>query len=88
MDLGALLGARGELEGLMLKQRALACQPGSPLILVQIAMTCWHQRRDDAAIDWAQRALQHEPRQLLASEFLAIVYWTHEGMSIGSSQSD
>jgi DNA-binding winged helix-turn-helix (wHTH) protein len=77
LHLGTLLAARGDLhEGLRLTQRALACQPGSPLILIQIAMTFWHLRQDGAAIEWAQRALQHEPRQLLASEFLAIVYWT------------
>jgi DNA-binding winged helix-turn-helix (wHTH) protein len=73
---GSLLEALGRLDqGLRLKQQALERDPRSPLVLVQIAMSYWHQRRYDDAISWAARALDMDPKQLIAGEFLAGAYW-------------
>ena len=73
---GSLMEAVGHLEqGLQLKQQALERDPGSPLVHVQIATSCWNQRRYDQAIIWATKALELDPRHLLAREFLAGAYW-------------
>ncbi len=73
---GSLMEALGKLdEGLRFKQQALAREPRSPLVLVQIAWSHWHQRKYDDAIEWANRALDIDPRHLLAGEFLAGAYW-------------
>jgi tetratricopeptide (TPR) repeat protein len=73
---GSLMEALGKLEdGLRFKQQALARDPRSPLVLVQIAISYWHQRRYDDAITWANRALEIDPRHMLAGEFLAGAYW-------------
>jgi tetratricopeptide (TPR) repeat protein len=43
-------------------------------VLVQMALSYWNQRRYDAAIDWANKALDLDPRHLLAREFLVSAY--------------
>jgi len=76
LQYGSLIEARGNVpEGLRFKQQALARNPKSPLVLVQIAWSFWHQRNFDEAIVWANRALDIDPRHLLAGEFLAGAYW-------------
>src|SRR5262249_17634598 len=73
---GSLMEALGKLdEGLRFKQHALARDPPSPIVLVQIAWSYWHQRKYDDALAWARRALDIDPRHLLAGEFLAGAYW-------------
>jgi DNA-binding winged helix-turn-helix (wHTH) protein len=72
---GSLMEALGQLDdGLRLKQMALARNPVSPLVLVGIAMSYWHQRRYDDALTWARRALEFDPRHLLAREVLVGAY--------------
>ena len=76
LQYGSLQEALGRLDdGLRFKQQALARDPRSALVLVQIAMSYWHQRNYDATLVWAQRALDVDPKHLLASEFIAGVYW-------------
>jgi tetratricopeptide (TPR) repeat protein len=76
LQLGSLMEALGHLEqGLRLKQQALERDSRSALVFVQIAMSYWHQRQYDDAIMWATRALDLDPRHLLAGEFLAGAYW-------------
>jgi DNA-binding winged helix-turn-helix (wHTH) protein/cytochrome c-type biogenesis protein CcmH/NrfG len=76
LQYGSLIEALGKLdEGLQFKQQALERDPKSPLVLVQIAWSYWHQRKYDDAITWASRAIDIDPRQLLAGEFLAAAYW-------------
>jgi DNA-binding winged helix-turn-helix (wHTH) protein len=76
LSYGGLMEALGKLEeGLRFKQQALARDPRSPIVLVQIAWSYWHQRKYDDAIAWAKRALDIDPRHLFASEFLAGAYW-------------
>jgi DNA-binding winged helix-turn-helix (wHTH) protein len=73
---GSLMEALGKLEeGLRFKQQALARDPRSPMVLVQIAWSYWHQRKYDDALAWAKRALAIDPRHLLAGEFLGGAYW-------------
>lgn len=73
---GSLMEAVGQLQqGLQLKQQALERDPVSPLVHIQIATSCWNQRRYDQAIVWATKALELDPRHLLAREFLAAAYW-------------
>ena len=72
---GSLMEALGKLEeGLQLKQQALERDPFSALVRVQIAVAYWHQRRYDEAIVWANKALDIDPKHLLAREFLAGAY--------------
>jgi DNA-binding winged helix-turn-helix (wHTH) protein len=72
---GSLMEALGHLdEGLRLKQMALERNPVSPLVLVGIAMSYWNQRQYDDALLWAQRALDIDPRHLLAREILVGAY--------------
>jgi DNA-binding winged helix-turn-helix (wHTH) protein len=76
LQYGSLMEALGKLEeGLRFKQQALARDPRSPSVLVQIAWSYWHQRKYDGALAWAKRALDVDPRHLLAGEFLAAAYW-------------
>jgi DNA-binding winged helix-turn-helix (wHTH) protein len=76
LQYGGLMEAFGKLEeGLRFKQQALERDPRSPLVLVQIAWSYWHQRKYDDATAWARRALDIDPRHLLAGEFLAGAYW-------------
>jgi tetratricopeptide (TPR) repeat protein len=68
--------ALGRLDdGLRYKQQALARDPRSAFVLVQIAISYWHQRKYDDTLVWAQRALDVDPKHMLASEFIAHVYW-------------
>ncbi|MCC7153801.1 MAG: winged helix-turn-helix domain-containing protein [Bryobacterales bacterium] len=76
LEYGSLAEARGELErALELKHKALQLRPHSPLVLLAISMSYWHQRRYDDSIDWANRALRIDPRHMLAREHLAGAYW-------------
>ena len=76
LHFGSLMEALGQLErGLRFKQQALATHPSSPVVLVQLAMAYWHQRRYDDAVEWANRALAIDARHLVAREFLAGAYW-------------
>jgi DNA-binding winged helix-turn-helix (wHTH) protein/Tfp pilus assembly protein PilF len=76
LQYGSLSEALGKIdEGLRFKQQALELNAKSPLVMVQIAWSFWHQRNYDEAIAWANRALDIDPRHLLASEFLAGAYW-------------
>ena len=79
LQYGSLLEALGRLDdGLRFKQQALARDPRSALVMIQIAMSYWHQRKYDDTLVWAQRALDVDPKHLLAGEFLAGVYWKLE----------
>ncbi|HTS63400.1 MAG TPA: winged helix-turn-helix domain-containing protein [Candidatus Acidoferrales bacterium] len=72
---GRLLEALGELAaGLEMKLRALERDPFSPLVHVQIALAYFHQRSYGRAIEWANKALELDPRHLLAREVLAGAY--------------
>ena len=76
LQYGSLQDALGRLEeGLRFKQQALARDPRSALVLVQIAISYWHRRQYDETRVWAQRAIELDPKHLLAGEFLAGVYW-------------
>jgi tetratricopeptide (TPR) repeat protein len=73
---GNLLDAVGRVEeGLRMKQRALECEPASPVVFVQIAISHWNQRQYDHTIAWARRALAHDAKQPLAWEYLSSSYW-------------
>ena len=73
---GRLLETLGRLErGLAMKLKALDRDPESPLVLVEIAQSYWNQRRYNESIDWANKALELDPRHLLAREFLSAAYW-------------
>lgn len=73
---GSLQEALGRLDqGLRFKQQALAHDPRSTLVLMQIAVSYWHQRKYDDTLTWARRVLEIDPRHLLAGEFIAGVYW-------------
>jgi len=61
-------------EELRFKEQALARNPESWLVFAEIAHSCRNQRRYDEAIRWAQRALEMDPRNLLAGEFLCGAY--------------
>jgi tetratricopeptide (TPR) repeat protein len=72
---GQLLDAIGKLEeGLNTKLKALERDPFSPLVHLQISMSYWNQRRYDCAIDWANKALELDPRHPHAREHLAGAY--------------
>ena len=72
---GSLMEALGKLEeGLQLKQQALERDPFSALVRIQIATAYWHQRRYDEAIVWVNKALDVDPKHLLARELLAGAY--------------
>ena len=73
---GALMEALGKLdEGLHFKQQALARNPRSPWLLVQIATSYFHQRKHDETLVWAQRALDLDPTHLLAASLVSSVHW-------------
>jgi tetratricopeptide (TPR) repeat protein len=68
--------AIGDLDrGLELKHKALELCPNSPLILLEISMSYWHQRRYDESIEWANRALAIDPKHMFAREILSGAYW-------------
>src|SRR5271169_4293648 len=75
LQYGSLQEALGRLDdGLRCKQQALARDPRSPGVLVQIAISYWHQRKYDDTLVWARRALEIDPKHLLASQFITHVY--------------
>src|SRR5436190_2031784 len=76
LQYGSLQEALGRLDdGLRYKQQALAHGPRSPGVLVQIAISYWHQRKYDDTLVWARRALEVDPKHLLACQFINHVYW-------------
>ena len=76
LQYGSLQEALGRLDdGLRCKQQALARDPRSPGVLVQIAISYWHQRKYDDTLVWAQRALDVDPKHGLACQFVMHVYW-------------
>jgi DNA-binding winged helix-turn-helix (wHTH) protein/cytochrome c-type biogenesis protein CcmH/NrfG len=76
LQYGSLQEALGRLDdGLQSKQQALARDPRSPGVLLQIAVSYWHQRKYDDALVWAQRALNVNPKHVLACQFINQVYW-------------
>src|SRR6185437_3236670 len=75
LQYGSLQEALCRLEdGLRCKQQALARDPRSPGVLVQIAMSYWHQRKYDDTLVWARRALEVDPKHVLACQFINKVY--------------
>src|SRR5262245_9455512 len=75
LQYGALQEALGRLDdGLRCKQQALARDPRSPGVLVQIASSYWHQRKYDDTLVWARRALEVDPKHVLAAQFINHVY--------------
>ncbi|MBI4474555.1 MAG: winged helix-turn-helix domain-containing protein [Acidobacteria bacterium] len=75
LQYGSLQEALGRLDdGLRCKQQALARDPRSPGVLVQIASSYWHQRKYDDTLVWARRALEVDPKHVLACQFINKVY--------------
>lgn len=75
MQYGSLQEALGRLDdGLHCKQQALARDPRLPGVLVQIAISYWHQRKYDDTLVWARRALEVDPKHVLACQFINKVY--------------
>jgi DNA-binding winged helix-turn-helix (wHTH) protein/cytochrome c-type biogenesis protein CcmH/NrfG len=75
LQYGSLQEALGRVDdGLHCKQQALARDPQSPGVLVQIAISYWHQRKYDDTLAWAQRALDVDPKHVLACQFIGKVY--------------
>jgi DNA-binding winged helix-turn-helix (wHTH) protein/Tfp pilus assembly protein PilF len=75
LQYGSLQEALGRLDdGLRSKQQALARDPRSPGVLVQIAISYWHQRRYDDALIWARRAIDVNPKHAQACQFISYVY--------------
>ena len=67
--------ALGELpRGLELKLQGLECDSTSALAHVLIAVSFWNQRRYDDVIVWVNKALDRDPRHLLARELLVGAY--------------
>src|SRR5215467_1852363 len=76
LQYGSLQEALGRLDhGLRCKQQALARDPRSPGVLVQSAISYWHQRKYGDTLVWAQRALDVDPKHVLACQFINHVYW-------------
>jgi DNA-binding winged helix-turn-helix (wHTH) protein len=75
LQYGSLQEALGRLDdGLRCKQQALARDPRSSGVLVQIAISYWHRRNYDDTIVWAQRALEVDPKHMLALQIVNRVY--------------
>ncbi len=75
LQYGSLQEALGRLDdGLRCKQQALARDPRSPGVLVQIAISYWHQRKYDDALVWAQRVIDVNPKHAQARQFIGYVY--------------
>jgi DNA-binding winged helix-turn-helix (wHTH) protein/uncharacterized protein HemY len=75
LQYGALQEALGRFdEGLRCKQQALARDPRSPGVLVQIAISYWHQRKYDDTLVWARRALEVDPKHGLAIQIINRAY--------------
>jgi DNA-binding winged helix-turn-helix (wHTH) protein/cytochrome c-type biogenesis protein CcmH/NrfG len=76
LQYGSLQEALGRLdEGLRFKQQALARDPRSTLVLMQIAVSYWHQRKYEETLAWARRVIEIDPKHLLAGEFISSVCW-------------
>jgi serine/threonine protein kinase len=72
---GGLMEALGELpRGLELKLQGLERDSASALAHVLIAVSFWNQRRYDDVIVWVNKALDRDPRHLLARELLVGAY--------------
>jgi tetratricopeptide (TPR) repeat protein len=72
---GGLIEALGELpRGLELKLQGLERDSASALAHVLIAVSFWNQRRYDDVIVWVNKALDRDPRHLLARELLVGAY--------------
>ena len=85
LQYGSLQEALGRLDdGLRCKQQALARDPRSPGVLVQIAISYWHQRKYDETLVWARRALEIDPKHVLASQFINARLYGGSGTSIDS----
>ena len=75
LQYGSLQEALGRLDdGLRSKQQALARDPRSPGVLVQIAISYWNQRKYADALVWAQRAIDVNPKHAQACQFISYVY--------------
>lgn len=75
LQYGSLQEALGRLDdGLRCKQQALARDPRSPGVLVQIAISYWHQRKYDDTLVWARRALEVDPKHVQAIQLINHVY--------------
>ena len=75
LQYGSLQEALGRRDdGLRCKQQALARDPRSPGVLVQIANSYWHQRKYDDTLAWARRALEVDPKHVLACQLINKVY--------------
>jgi DNA-binding winged helix-turn-helix (wHTH) protein/cytochrome c-type biogenesis protein CcmH/NrfG len=75
LQYGSLQEALGRLDdGLRSKQQALARDPRSPGVLVQIAISYWNQRKYDDALVWARRTLEVDPKHAQACQFINYVY--------------
>jgi serine/threonine protein kinase len=73
---GKLMEALGDLErGFHLKLQGLECDSTSVFTHLQIAISCWVQRRYDDVIVWANKALDRDPHHPSAHEALAGAYW-------------
>jgi tetratricopeptide (TPR) repeat protein len=75
LQYGSLQEALGRLDdGLRCKQQALARDLQSAGVLVQIAISYWHQRKYDDTLLWARRALEIDPKHVQASQFINHVH--------------
>ena len=75
LQYGSLQETLGRLDdGLRCKQQALARDPRSAGVLVQIAISYWHQRKYDDTFIWSRRALEVDPKHMLACQFINKVY--------------
>jgi tetratricopeptide (TPR) repeat protein len=73
---GKLMEALGDLErGFHLKLQGLECDSTSVFAHLQIAVSCWIQRRYDDVIVWANKALDRDPHHPAAHEAVAAAYW-------------
>jgi len=62
-------------EGLQFKQQALARNPQSPWVLLQIALSYWHQRKYEDTLVWTRRTLDLDAKHMLAVRLLRGVHW-------------
>jgi DNA-binding winged helix-turn-helix (wHTH) protein/Tfp pilus assembly protein PilF len=76
---GQLLEAMGRLaDGRAMKMKALERDPFSPLVHLQIAMSCWHQRCYDESIVWANKTLELDPQHPHVREHISAA-WLKKG---------
>jgi tetratricopeptide (TPR) repeat protein len=68
--------ALGDLErGFHLKLQGLECDSMSVLAHLEIAVSCWNQRRYEDVMVWANKALDRDPHHPGCRELLAGAYW-------------